>query len=277
MTQEELFKRIEGADERIISRMSPEVLIRLTDNFKQQFVLKLVAKSKNNEGQRMICTALKKAYGEREKKRNPLWGKWGNEVYPEYLDNLQLDIECGILITDEEKKEDEETDDFEKRMDDYMEKHTMTEEEIGAILEDEDERSAKIAALEERIKELEEEIEKLKSENQKLKAENELLSKENEELKEIKKVWDTPLDGIEADSKVGLTEILKLMENDGANFNKHNNKSIAAKALKMMTGRSESACKQIFSSPLSPTYPGHKDKILELNGYLKELGMKTHI
>ena len=116
-------------------------------------------------------------------------------------------------------------------------------------------------ALEERIKELEEE--------------NERLSKEYEELKGIKMIKDTPLDGIEADSKVGLTEVLKLMENDGANFEKSKNKTIGAKALKMMTGRSASACKQIFSNPLSPTYPQHKKKIAELNGYLKTLGMKT--
>ena len=110
-----------------------------------------------------------------------------------------------------------------------------------------------------------------------LKKENEGLKEQVKELEEFKQLLETPLDGIGADSKVGLTEILKLMENDGANFNKHNNKSIAAKALKMMTGRSESACKQIFSSPLSTTYPGHKEKISELNGYLQTLGMKTHI
>ena len=81
----------------------------------------------------------------------------------------------------------------------------------------EKENNVDFSSLEERIKELEEE--------------NERLSKENEELKEI---MNTPLDAIEADSKVGLTEILKLMAQDGANFDKHNNKTIAVKALKMM-------------------------------------------
>lgn len=129
--------------------------------------------------------------------------------------------------------------------------------------------------LSEKNEVLEAENKRLSEKNKQLEEENGQLSKENEELKEIKMIMDTPLDAIEADSKVGLTEILKLMENDGANFVKHNNKTIAAKALKMMTGRSESACKQIFSSPLSPTYSGHKNKISELNGYLKALGMKT--
>lgn len=122
-------------------------------------------------------------------------------------------------------------------------------------------KSETITALEQRIKELE--------------AENETLRKENEELKEIKSIMDTPLDGIEANSKVGLTVILKLMKNDGADFEKSKNKTNAAKALKMMTGRSESACKQIFSDPLSHTF--HKRKINEMNGYLSALGMKTRL
>ena len=110
-----------------------------------------------------------------------------------------------------------------------------------------------------------------------LKKENEGLKKQIKELEEYKQMLDTPLDGIEADSKVGLTLIMKLMKNDGADFEKSKNKTIAAKALKMMTGRSESACKQIFSVPLSPTYSGHKKKITELNSYLETLGMKTRL
>ena len=122
-------------------------------------------------------------------------------------------------------------------------------------------KSETTTALEQRIKELESEIETLR--------------KENEELKEIKSMMDTPLDDIEADSKVGLTVILKLMEKDGANFEKSKNKTTAMKALKMMTGRSESACKQIFSVPLSLAY--HKRKINEMNDYLNALGMETRL
>lgn len=117
----------------------------------------------------------------------------------------------------------------------------------------------------------------LEARNKELEEENRLLREKNEQLADIKNLFDTPLDGFEADSKVGLTLIMKLMKNDGADFEKSNNKTIAAKALKMMTGRSESACKQIFSVPLSPTYSGHKKKITELNGYLETLGMKTRL
>ena len=87
----------------------------------------------------------------------------------------------------------------------------------------------------------------------------------------------TTLDSSEADNKGWLTLIMKLIKNDVDYFEKSKNKTIAAKALKMMTGRSESACKQIFSVPLSPTYSGHKKKITELNSYLETLGMKTRL
>ena len=143
----------------------------------------------------------------------------------------------------------------------------MTEEDIDKAISEAEGKtidgnnSEQIAVLKAHIKQLEDE--------------NEQLKERNKELEEIKAIMDTPLDDIEADSKVGLTEILKLMKNDGANFDKSRSKTIATKALKMMTGRSESACKQIFSSKLSATYPRHQNKIAELNGYLKALGMKT--
>ena len=141
--------------------------------------------------------------------------------------------------------------------------------EYGGVDEDEP------ATNQSNVNQPETDIAPLKKRIEELEEENERLKEKVKELEVSKQLLDTPLDAIEADSKVGLTEILKLMKNDGANFTKSKNKTIAAKALKMMTGRSDSACKQIFSVPLSPTYSGHKKKISELNGYLEALGMKT--
>lgn len=161
----------------------------------------------------------------------------------------------------------------------WLIKHT--DEMVNRMIGDIEERKKKVGEKTESSQSVEEKDQLKKTLKEKdliimeLKKENEGLKEQVKEFEEIKQLWDTPLDGIEAGSKVGLTEILKLMENDGANFEKSNNKTIAAKALMMMTGRSESACKQIFSSPLSTTYSGHKKKISELNGYLKALGMKT--
>lgn len=272
--KEKNITRINKLDYQTIKSMGTDYLVRLTSEFSEPLVRKLVARGKSLGQQLEILRHVKTNY---EYWKKNIVGISGPFDFPEYIKDIQLDLKCHLMITDEEN-----TETSEESIEEYMAKHAMTKEDIDKAISDAesntvpDEKSSEtIAALEEHIKELEAEIEKMKSENKELKAENERLSKENEELKEIKKIMDTPLDGIEAYSKVGLTEILKLMENDGANLKKSNNKTIAAKALKMMTGRSESACKQIFSSPLSTTYSGHKNKISELNDYLQALGMKT--
>ena len=108
-----------------------------------------------------------------------------------------------------------------------------------------------------------------------LKNENSELKKKIEELQNTIVVQNENLGSIDAASKIGLTFIMKLMENDGADFNKSGNKAIGAKVLKMLTGRSESACKAIFSDPLSPNYPPHRQIINELNQHLSKLGVKT--
>lgn len=103
------------------------------------------------------------------------------------------------------------------------------------------------------------------------------LEAENRQLKDMVEMLNTDLGDFEADSKIGLTLVMELMKNDGANFEKSKNKTIATKALCMMTGRSGSLCKSMFSNPLSKTYPPHKKKIEELNALLERLGMNTHL
>lgn len=168
MKREDLLKRIELLDYLKISKMSPEVLRRLTDNFKEPLVLKLVAKGNTNSSQRIILSSVKKAYGEIQRTTTFLW----DGQYPEYLEDLQLDIECGRLITDEEEEQKKN----EKKMDDYMAKHTMTEEDIDkaisgteSITVTDEKSSETIAALEKSIKELEEKNKVLYSENKELK------------------------------------------------------------------------------------------------------------
>ena len=273
MTKEWYLKRINNIDVNSIRNLGSNSLARLTCNFNPLFVGKLILRGASVSQQRFILQYIDTKYI-----------KWVNETKPksepalyyELIKDVNLSLDCGMIIKPEE---------LDKFISD-AENNTITDVK----------KSETTAALEARINELKEENRKLKEQGtqvippvhnedtaslrqliKELKEENERLCKEKDELKEIKMIMDTPLDGIEADSKVGLTVILKLMENDGANFVKHNNKTIAVKALKMMTGRSESACKQIFSSPLSPTYPQHKIKIAELNEYLKTLGMKTLI
>lgn len=260
MTEQELIERIDRLSGQQIVNMSDESLKRLTLDFKESFVRRVVAVGESLRDQEIILGRFDEALRNYNDSFIDGWPGWLNNGF-ESVSNIRFDLECGILI-----KNQPESVDFNKTMDDYK-NNKLTSEEINELLLNADtinftsDNTNPATALEQRIKELEEE--------------NEQLKEKVKELEESKQLLDTSLDGVEADSKVGLTEILKLMENDGANFDKHNNKTIAAKALKMMTGRSESACKQIFSSPLSPTYSGHKKKISELNGYLEALGMKT--
>ncbi len=179
MTQEELLKRIKNVDYLTITKMSYEVIAQLTQDFKSLMVKELLKRGQTNEQQRAIIKAIKWSYKEWNKNENGVWSDFpGVFKYPKFLEELQVDIECGFMITDEK-----EADDFEKKIADYMERHTMTKEDIDdAIFEAEnkamtkedideaiseaenntDESSEKIAALEERIKELEEENERLK-------------------------------------------------------------------------------------------------------------------
>lgn len=122
----------------------------------------------------------------------------------------------------------------------------------------------------------EEEPDNTKSEEE-LKKENSELRSEVEKLRGDISVLNENLGSIDAASKIGLAFIIKLLEKDGAIFNKSGNKVIGAKVLKMLTGRSESACKAIFSDPLSTNYPPHKQIIKELNEYLSKLGVNTHL
>ena len=188
MTQEELLKRIKNVDYLTINKMSYEVIAQLTQEFNELMVKELLKRGNTNEQQRLIIKTIKRSYKEWCKKEN--WGFVdipGAFKYPQFLNDFQTDIECGLMITDEE-----EADDFGERMDDYMAKHTMTKEDIDKAISDSecntvpDEKSSEtIAALEERIKELESEIEKLKSENKELK-EQQTSTDNNDEIEKLK-------------------------------------------------------------------------------------------
>lgn len=165
MTQDESLKRINSVDYLTITKMSYEVIAELTQDFKSLMVKELLKRGKTNEQQRAILKTIKRSYKEWCKKEN--WGFVdipGVFKYPQFLKELQVDIECGLMITDEE-----EADNLEERKNDYMAKHTMNKEDIDKAISDaesntvHDEKSSEtIAALEARIKELEEENERLK-------------------------------------------------------------------------------------------------------------------
>ena len=110
-----------------------------------------------------------------------------------------------------------------------------------------------------------------------LKEQIKVLEAEKNQLNETIETLNANLGEIDFAAKIGLELIVELMKKDGANFEKHGNKTVCSKALRMMTGRSQSLCKSIHSEPLSKTNPQHKTKIKELNDLLEKLGMETRL
>lgn len=102
MSQKELLDRIKTMDISVVYNMSPEVLARLTDNFKEPFVRALLIRRKNNNEQRKLIKTIKEGYKNWKKETDFLWGTMPQlGTYPEYMEKLQFDIECDYIITAE--------------------------------------------------------------------------------------------------------------------------------------------------------------------------------
>ena len=87
--------------------MSPEVMARLTDSFDESLVRNVLYIGKTNQEQRGIIQIVKNAYRD-WRKDDPYWGNppLFPERYPQYLEDMQMDIECGLVVTTEGSIED---------------------------------------------------------------------------------------------------------------------------------------------------------------------------
>lgn len=90
-----LLERIKKLNVYTIERMSPETMRRVTDGFDESLVRNVIYAGKTNDEQRKIINAVKKKYNEWNKSNNFLW----LEEYPEFIEDLQMDIECGLVVT----------------------------------------------------------------------------------------------------------------------------------------------------------------------------------
>ena len=128
MKQEELLERINNLDYITFLNMSLEVLATLTNNFEEFLVTKLVTRFETNETQREVIRAIKKGY-EKMRKDDPFsyWDLMGRE-YPGFMKRMELDIECGKVIKDEEEEQ--------REFNEKIESHTITKEEIDEICSD---------------------------------------------------------------------------------------------------------------------------------------------
>ena len=96
-----LLDRIKTLDIATVERMSPEVLAKLTDGFDESLVRNVLYTETTNHGQRRIFRALKRGYKNWKMATDQFWGNppLFPERYPQYLEELQMDIECGYVVT----------------------------------------------------------------------------------------------------------------------------------------------------------------------------------
>ena len=212
MTLEELLERIKRLDVSLIENMSSDVLVRLTDRFDKSLVMYMVCKGDTTNEQRRILKVLRNAYKEWKLSENMFWGMspHSSETYPEYFIQMKLDIECGILITEDRIPTDKgrKIKELEARIEE-LEKNQpeeMSEEDIDAICDTEEDNKMLLEKgshsvktgeeiedpddlehLQARIKELEAENKELKAENAKLRKQLEECQNQNIEQPEVKK------------------------------------------------------------------------------------------
>lgn len=95
-----LLDRIKNLDVSTIENMSPDVMAIITDNFNESLVRNVLYIGETNTEQRRIIRCIKNKYRIWKQARDNYWGKHPLfEVYPKYLSELQMDIECGMVVT----------------------------------------------------------------------------------------------------------------------------------------------------------------------------------
>jgi len=104
MAYEALIERIKKLSEPTIEQMSPEVMARLTHFFEEPLVRQLLYTVTTNFEQRKVIRYIMKAYQSWKKNTNASYIPAGLlprvYEYPEYMNDLQMDIECGMVITE---------------------------------------------------------------------------------------------------------------------------------------------------------------------------------
>lgn len=97
-----LLDRIKNLDLSLIKNMSSDVMVMMTDRFDESLVRNVLYVGKTNSEQRKIINYIKDKYKCWKQDTEILWGTFGNpETYPDFILAMQMDIECGLVITAE--------------------------------------------------------------------------------------------------------------------------------------------------------------------------------
>lgn len=297
-------ERIGGIPTERIYNLDFKKLQKLTADFKEPLVKLILSKIKTCEGQTEMLRFLKNKYEE----ELFFIGVPTSEISaPEYFSSLEFDLECNRLITIEgivsapvmypiESSSDEKSGTevkARKWLKLYSEK-TSTPPDISKLMARIEELEAENKELKKKqtiLKEVEEQEEKeqqvstgedaskLQALIKELEAKLKQVTAEKEMLQQELNVLQSPEGAsidIEGHSAVRLELLRLLMDKDGAQWEKHGNKVIAARLMEAITGLALKTCKNHLSDP-NVNQTEHQQEILEINSKLQALGMSIRL
>lgn len=95
-----LLDRIRNLNVSLIEDMSSDAMAMITDSFDESLVRNVLYVGKTNREQRKIIKCIKDNYKCWKKETEMFWGTLPQfEVYPDFILELQMDIECGMVVT----------------------------------------------------------------------------------------------------------------------------------------------------------------------------------
>ena len=95
-----LLDRIKNLNVSLIKDMSSDVMLMMTDGYDESLVRNVLCVGKTNDEQRKIIKYIKEKYKCWKKETDMLWGTPANpEKYPKFILAMQMDIECGMVVT----------------------------------------------------------------------------------------------------------------------------------------------------------------------------------
>lgn len=108
-----LLDRIRNLSVSIIENMSSDAMAMMTDGFNESLVRNVLYVGKTNDEQRKIIKCIKDNYKCWKKETEMFWGTLPQlEVYPDFILELQMDIECGMVVTVEGSVSEPQTEPF---------------------------------------------------------------------------------------------------------------------------------------------------------------------
>ena len=243
MTDEQLIKRISEMSVSIFGGIDGINFAKLTKNFKEEFVRRIIVKSPSASGQKSLIKTIREKYIEWKRETDitykmlplPFGGR--EYLYPKYMEDLYFRIDCGEIIEAEE--------------------FTMISSWDDANSSGEDGR--RLSELQSRIAELEKENETLRQQ---------LAPEEHCEEEE-----HCPEEGV-LRNKVSFECFLQLLEQAGCDLNNTGNKTRAGALWRMMTGKSAHELRR-YCSGRDYNNNHTKTDIARLDTLLSDLGITS--